>query len=192
MSVDETGEPSLFDVRGRRKYLTGTEGVRFEAVASERDARTSAFCLLVSYTGCRISEALALTRDRLDPECGCAIFKTLKRRRLSFRAVPIPQFLMADLLALPETPDGRLWPWCRQTGWRRIKDVLRAAGIEGAHAMPKGLRHRFGVRALQANIPPSLAQRWMGHANLKSTALYQQALGDEERRMARRLWEVAD
>jgi site-specific recombinase XerD len=40
------------------------------------------------------------------------------------------------------------------------------------HAAPKGLRHSFGVNAFQSNVPPHLVQRWLGHASLRTTAIY--------------------
>jgi integrase/recombinase XerD len=53
---------------------------------------------------------------------------------------------------------------------------------------PKGLRHGFGIRAASRNIPPNLIQRWMGHASLKTTAIYLDAVGAEEREFASRMW----
>ena len=40
---------------------------------------------------------------------------------------------------------------------------MAACRVIGAPAMPKGLRHGFGVNAFQSNVPPHLVQRWMGH-----------------------------
>jgi integrase/recombinase XerD len=54
--------------------------------------------------------------------------------------------------------------------------------------MPKGLRHSFGVRALETDVPPHLVQRWLGHAFLRTTALYGQVIGREERKIAARMW----
>jgi len=84
--------------------------------------------------------------------------------------------------------DQRLWPWCRQTAWRHVKAVMRAAAIIGPQASPKGLRHGFGIANAQASIPQSLTQRWMGHARLETTGIYQNAVGSEERAFAQRAW----
>jgi len=92
---------------------------------------------------------------------------------------------LKDLSAAPDTP---FWPWCRQTAWRRIKLVMEAAGIAEAQAMPKALRHGFGIANAEENVPPALTQRWMGHARLETTAIYQQAVDDEERSFAKRVW----
>jgi site-specific recombinase XerD len=69
-----------------------------------------------------------------------------------------------------------------------VKAVLEAAGVQGTQASPKGLRHGFGVAAVQAGIPLNLVQRWLGHAQLSTTAIYAEALGPEERGIASRMW----
>ena len=66
--------------------------------------------------------------------------------------------------------------------------MMMKAGIFGAPAMPKGLRHGFGVCAFQANVPPHLVQRWLGHASLKTTAIYADVMGPDERAFAARMW----
>lgn len=59
---------------------------------------------------------------------------------------------------------------------------------DGPHATPKGLRHGFGLHAVRCGIPVNLVQRWLGHANMATTAIYLQAMGREERDIAARMW----
>jgi integrase len=66
---------------------------------------------------------------------------------------------------------------------------MKEAGIAGLPASPKGLRHTFGVSAFQANVPPHLVQRWLGHASLRTTVIYAEVSGKEERQFAARMWE---
>ena len=56
-------------------------------------------------------------------------------------------------------------------------------------ASPEGLRHGLGVAAVSAGVPLNLVQKWLGHAQLTTTALYADAVGAEERDIARRMWE---
>ncbi|MBI1262769.1 MAG: tyrosine-type recombinase/integrase [Rhizobiales bacterium] len=181
---------SLFDETGGRKYLCGSELPRFLEAARHADVETCTFCCLLAFTGCRISEALALTSAQLDGETGRVVFRTLKRRRQLFRAVPVPPELMAALRRMggDGPDDAPLWRWCRQTAWRRVKAVMDSASIDGPQAMPKGLRHAFGVANAEENVPMATTQKWLGHARLETTAIYQQAVGREERAFARRLW----
>ena len=193
MAANPMREAGLFDDRGRRKYLTGDERRRFLLACQGIEARNRALCCLLVYSGCRVSEALQLTRDRLDAATGHVVLRTLKRRKTVYRAVPLPEWLIAELLALPLLPDDpdRLFGWCRQTAWRRVGEVMRRAGIAGSQAMPKGLRHGFGIATAERNIPGGLVQRWMGHSRLETTAIYQDAAGGEERAFAARLWQPA-
>jgi integrase len=184
---DMTG---LYDDAGGRKYVCASERQRFLAATDRAVAETRTFALVLAFCGCRISEALSITASQLDPETDRLILRTLKRRRQVFRAVPIPADLMRELvrLARGKPSDERLWGWCRQTAWRRIKRLMDEAGIRGAQATAKGLRHGFGIANAEANVPPALTQRWMGHARLETTAIYQHAVGQEERAFAQRIW----
>lgn len=186
-AVNENG---LFDNHGQRKYLHAAEAQRLLAAAAHADERTRLFCRLLYYSGCRLSEGLALTPRLLDTEAIGVVFRTLKRRRLVYRFVPIPAQLMRDLeaLARASAPNDRLFPWSRQTGWRHIKKLMQIARISGPQATPKGLRHQFGVHAIGQKIPEGTLQRWMGHAKGSSTQIYTFTVGAEERALAKRMW----
>ena len=56
------------------------------------------------------------------------------------------------------------------------------------HASPKGLRHGFGAAAVTAGTPLNLVQNWLGHAQLSTTAIYADAVGAEEKDIARHMW----
>jgi len=182
----------VFDRRGGRKYLNGTQRRAFlKAAQEETDVARRAFCLTLFYTGCRISEALNLTLERIDHTQRCLVFETLKRRRRGvFRAVPIPDSLVTMLGEIRSGSDAspRVWPLSRPTAYRVIKDCMKRAGITGGMASPKGLRHGFAVACIANNIPLTTLQKWLGHARLETTAIYLGVSGDEERSLARRLW----
>ncbi len=188
--MDADAASRLYDANGARKYLCASERRRFLEAAEREEPAARAFCLLLAFTGSRISEALGVTPSRLDRETGRVVFRTLKRRRTVYRAVPIPTWLMRELwrLANGKGAEARLWPWCRQTAWRRVRAVMARARITGPQATAKGLRHAFGIANAQQNVPPGLTQRWMGHARLETTTIYTFAVGAEERSFARRTW----
>ena len=189
----------LFNSSGKRKYLTDEERQSFILAAKSRPREVRTFCLVLAHTGCRISEALGLTAARIDLAGGVVVFESLKKRRSGiYRAVPVPPGLLDALELVHGITEARggtdggadrpLWPWSRSTAWRRVQEVMRAAGITGPQASPKGLRHGFGVAAVQANIPLNLVQRWLGHADLATTAIYVDAVGVEEKELAARMW----
>jgi len=81
-----------------------------------------------------------------------------------------------------------LWRWSRATAWRRVKDVMKKAGIVGSQATPKDFRHSFEVHAVTCNVPLNTLQKWLGHADMKTTAIYADALGAEEKQTAAKMW----
>lgn len=191
------GVASLYGPGGR-KYLTSAERKRFGRAADCVGPSVRLFCLMLLWSGGRLSEMLALTPYDIDLELGVANVETLKRRsRGIIRQVPMPRRLLLELdrefhigVAHRDPLLGRrrLWSWSRTTAWRRVKEVMAAAGITGACAMPKGLRHAFGVNAFQTKVPAHLIQRWLGHASLRTTAIYGDVIGREERLIAARMW----
>ena len=44
------------------------------------------------------------------------------------------------------------------------------------------------VQTVSAGIPLNLVQKWLGHAQLTTTAIYADAVGAEEKDIARRMW----
>jgi integrase/recombinase XerD len=151
------------------------------------------FCLTLLYTGCRISEALNLSWDRVDLGEQALVFRTLKQRNSqTYRSVPIPERLLNELGVLwyPGAFDGLVWPWSRAKGYRLIKEVMDRAELTGIKASPKGLRHSFAVACISRGIPITTVKKWMGHARLETTAIYLDFIGEEEREQARLLWKT--
>ncbi len=143
------------------------------------------------YTGCRISECLSLTPQRIDIQAKAVVFETLKQRvRGNFRSVPIPDTLISQfqtlLTDLPQTDP--IWTCSRTTAFRAVKEMMRQAGVKVVMACPKGLRHGFAVACISQNVPLPTVKKWLGHARLETTAIYLDAVGDEEREFAKRLW----
>lgn len=202
MAAREHTDLTLYDLTGSRKYLNGAERGRFVLAANEQCPEVRLFCLTLYLTGGRISEVLALTADAIDLEAGTASLATLKRRKRGIvRQVPLPAWLLAELdqtFAIRASQRcgsearQRIWRWSRTTAWRRVKAVMTRAEITGLPAMPKGLRHSFGVNAFQSLVPPHLIQRWLGHASLRTTSIYGDVMGADERMFAERMWQMPD
>jgi integrase len=76
---------------GIRKYLTAGERAAFLCEADQADRPVRTLCMTLAYAGCRLSEALALTADRVDLAAGVPVFESLKKRRIGiFGSVPVP------------------------------------------------------------------------------------------------------
>ncbi|MFN3625455.1 MAG: tyrosine-type recombinase/integrase [Hyphomicrobium sp.] len=187
---------TLYSRNGQRKYLSTDERRRFLLVArthTRPEVRT--LCLVLAFTGCRISEALALTPGAVALADGFISIRCLKKRRgaVVYRELPIPSELaealrsVHDLASMPSS--NRLWALSRSRAWQLIKMVMTAAGIAGGpYATPKGLRHAFGLHAVRSGVPLNMVQKWLGHASMTTTAIYLQAVGSEEREFAARMW----
>ena len=192
-----TPDTNLVDARGR-KYLTASERKDFlAAVRAHPQPGTQTLARTLALTGCRVSEALAVRACDIDLEAAEIRIATLKRRREHWRAVPVPQDLVHELDLVHRlrraqaSPRGRtapLWKITRQAAHRQIVALMRAAGIEGPQACPRGLRHAYGVAAVQAGVPLTTLAAVLGHANLSTTAIYATAVGAEHRQLVSRLW----
>lgn len=195
-------DDQLFDGDGRRLYLTAEERTVFLAAARQARREVRTLCETLHYTGCRLSEALALTPRRIDLSGNTVTFETLKKRRKGvFRAVPVPEDYLDTLqighgirqlqkrAQAPEL-DQRLWPWHRSHAWRLVKAVMAEAGIDTGqpHATPKGLRHAYGIAAINAQVPLNMLRKWMGHASIETTAIYANAIGAEQQAINARMW----
>lgn len=194
---------SLYGPRGDRKYINESERQLLLCCAAGLDVEKALFVQTLLWSGARISEVLALSASAFQVSRSIVALVTLKRRRHVVREVPLPPSLMALLdthfelgrsddgsaADIPARP-GRLWRFSRVTGWRSIKAVMRHAGLQGLRATPRGLRHGFGVGTLQAGVPITLVQRWLGHARLSTTAIYADATGPEELAFAARFWAI--
>ena len=138
---------SLVDARGR-KYLTKPERECFlAAVRSHPKPAVRTLTRTFAKTGCRVSEALGIRACDVDIEAGELRIATLKRRRSHSRAVPVPEDLVhaVELVDRVRRAQGsarganrRLWPITRQIANRQIAAIMRAAGIEGPQACPRG------------------------------------------------------
>ncbi len=195
--TDRTDAASLYTAAGRRKYLNADERRRVLDSIDDLPRVQGLFVLTLSWSGARVSEVLALRPDAFQLDQGVVSIRTLKRRCHSVREVPLPPELMAALneaFAIgplqrdADTAQKLLWPWHRVTAWRVVKRVMQTAEGGGTPASPRGLRHAFGVGTLQAGIPITLVQRWLGHARLTTTAIYAAVTGPEEIAFARKFW----
>jgi hypothetical protein len=89
-----------------------------------------------------------LTTRQIDLSGRVVVFESLKKRRRGVSAtVPVPPELLDALDMVHGIREAQrrgqvqalLWPWSRMTGFRRVQEVIAAAGIpDGPHACPKG------------------------------------------------------
>jgi integrase len=188
----------LFDRDGNRKYMVGEEWQRFMATANARDPETRSFCWTLAMTGARVSEAVSLTSRSFDLPAWVIRIRTLKRRKLVYREIPLDDYVFSvveDALDItgrradPFRIDTRLWPWCRTTAWSRVKSVGLEAGLPIHLCTPKALRHSMAFEGANTkDLPLGLVKELLGHARLESTLEYTTPVGEHARELTDRIF----
>lgn len=188
---------SLINNTGERKYLNRRERMAFYSQAQKLPLERKMFCLLLYFTGARISEIYELTPQQIDLNDKSIIIRTLKRRKLTYRQNSLPDNIIREISTLwdlhrlnhenQDTPTT-LWCFTLRTAARIVKRVMNTVGIFGKRACARGLRHGFAVHAVNKMSLVQL-QKWLGHAHLSTTAIYLDVIGDEARKIAERLWD---
>jgi len=181
----------LYDRSGNRKYLNPGERLRFyETVDTSENLARKTLCLVLIYTGCRITEALRLRVENIDASENTLLFKTLKQRGKTIqRVLPVPGFLIELLLQqAPSNKKSKVWPFTRYTALRYVKNFMTLSGLDGAKATCKGLRHAFAIDNLSEGVPLTTISKWLGHADIETTKIYLDFVGPEERALAKRAW----
>ncbi len=187
-------ELSLYSSAGERKYINADERGRFLKATEQYDTQTQTLCMVLTYTGCRLSEALALSPHSVQLSNRVISIRSLKKRNKTvIREIPVPDVLIeqldyANAASCALDPHMSFWPWKRTWAWAQVKRVMADAKITGLQSSPKGLRHGFGVQAVQSGVPLNLVQKWLDHAQLSTTAIYANAVGPEEHAIAMRMW----
>ncbi|OED34640.1 hypothetical protein AB832_07075 [Flavobacteriaceae bacterium (ex Bugula neritina AB1)] len=190
----------LYDkITGERLYLNTDERKAFLEATRYEDNDIKYFCQMLFYTGCRLNEGLGVLFSRIDFSEQGVIIETLKQRRKGvMRFVELPDKYLEGLndaygIRSKQTQkkykDDRIWTFTDRTGQNYVKKVMRKAGIDGKKSSPKGLRHSFGVLAVENKIPLTQIQDWLGHKDIKNTSIYTRVKGIERRSLAERMWE---
>ena len=198
-------EMRLHDPAGNRLYLNAAERAAFLRAARRQSARDRTLCETLHFTGCRPSELVEITPARVDLSAGTVTIRSLKKRRdasgqarIVYRSVPVPPDYLDTLDTAHDLRKAQasrrraavpIFPLTRTRVWQIVRRVMVEAGLPDApQRSPKGLRHGFGVHAAVSGVPLNMLQKWLGHAQLSTTAIYADAVGKEEQDIARRMW----
>jgi integrase/recombinase XerD len=140
----------IVNEKGERLYFTEEQRKALLAAAAKAPREVRSFCSVLCYTGCRISEALALTAKSNDLSAKVIVIESLKKRKAGVhRQVPVPPELLDTLDMVHGIREiqrkgrarlnDRLWTWSRMTAWRKMAALMKAAGI------PDGRMHHRRV-----------------------------------------------
>ncbi|MEO1263180.1 MAG: site-specific integrase [Bacteroidota bacterium] len=183
---------------GQRKYLNSAERTALIRAVKQVAPVNRTLCLMLVHTGCLISEAIGLRYGDIDLSGQKVSIRTLRKRNkesTATRTVPLPSHFLIDLVYAHKlgrqntlSPDTRLWGWSRTSAFRKVKEAMKIAGIEGYHATPLGIRHGFGMYCAEKEVPLNYIRKWMGHSSLEITEMYLLNRVCDERAVAERLW----
>lgn len=189
---------------GRRlpKALTVEEVSRLLESVGHEDTpealRDRALLEVLYATGARITEAVSLAVDDLDPEAGCLrLFGKGRKERL----VPVGQYAWKALdaylvrgrpvLAARGTGCAEVFlntrgrPLSRQSAWMVLQRAAAGAGLDDPSGQrrvsPHTLRHSFATHLLSGGADVRVVQEMLGHASVTTTQIYTRVTVDHLR-----------
>lgn len=158
---------------------------------------TQAILELAYACGLRISELTAIRLEQLQLEAG---FVNVIGKGNKERVVPVGRAAVAALQryldvgrpkrVTPKSPANvfltrRGTPFSRVTLWKRIKARARFSGI-ARNVTPHMLRHSFATHLLEHGADLRVIQELLGHATIRTTAVYTHVTGGRLREIHRR------
>lgn len=155
-----------------------------------RAERDTALLEVLYAAGARISEALGLSTNDIPPDLASLrlhgkgdkmrVVPLGRRARLALeswlengRMTVVRRRFAAGAGAAPPavflSRTGR--PLDRSTGWKRVKDAVRLAGLP-VTISPHDLRHSFATHLLSGGADLRAVQEMLGHASIRTTEIY--------------------
>jgi site-specific recombinase XerD len=132
--------------------------------------RARAFCLVMLYSGLRISDTVKLRRETVDLTTGKMLLRVMKTGKPLY--VRLGQPAIDALSALP--PGGEYFFWSGDSklptavGNAR-KSISRALAVAEVAGHPHRFRDTFSVRLLESGEDLRTVQLLLGHTSIKTT-----------------------
>lgn len=189
----------LLDIEsGQRLYLNQEERAAFYEAAKISTKDKKYFALVLYYTGVRLNEALALKIENIDLKDKSIIVQSLKKRgRIHYRSIPVPETFLEEfvgaydirrLMMNQKNAKLPIFNFVDRSAKRYIKSIMEKASISGPQASAKGLRHSYGVAAIEAGIPVTELQQLLGHTYLETTRIYTRIQEVDRHQLISKMW----
>jgi len=157
--------------RGLRRELPGNLGG-----APYYGLREVVFFGLLFFTGCRISEILAVRKKDVNLHKETITIRQLKRRKGKEleREVLIPpavkEYLKEYVIREVKGEDSRLFGFTRQRAWQLVKELTER--VLGRPVNPHAFRHTFAIRLLKTTKDIEKVRRLLGHSDYNTIKVY--------------------
>lgn len=145
---------------------------------------------IFAYTGCRVDELKFFTVESLDSNYIKKVYNKGKERTIILRndlkralkdyckRIGITTGYIF-ISTSPKAKPGAMWD--NSTIWRRLKRIAKTAKINPDKIHPHAWRHLFAKKAKEAGIDLDELQDILGHADIKTTAIYTQTSNREKK-----------
>ena len=165
-------------------YLTPEEITLLVSEAKKRrnGERDSLLILVLFETGLRISEALSLTRDKIDLFEGRPVLRIIGKGKKP-RTIACPERLTEKLQAYANRnkieSEQKFFTINRQRAWQILKEVSKKAGLT-KRIYPHLLRHSDAIERLRQTGNPKALQHHLGHSSIIMVMRYLSTLTEED------------
>lgn len=150
-------------------------------------------CWFLWQTGARIQEAFGMRVEDMEPYAGVIHIQTAKKRTGHIRTIPKhPEFfnVVGSYLAVNEIKNrsDKLFSQSYSTLRRWAREACKRAGFEGdKRSHPHTFRHSFAVNCLIQQVPITVLQEWLGHADVTKTLIYTKVLAKDTTEFMRKV-----
>jgi len=171
-STSQNSNRTKSSERGRGRGLRLSDVPRMEevveairkALRAGHEPRNLALVSILAFTGCRLSEALLLTKDDLDMRGRTVRIRQLKKGREFYRVVPVPSDLFWQVVHkyANRAPGDKLFDITA----RQARNIVYAFSLKylRRRIRPHALRHAYATFVLKHTRDLETVRRLLGHA----------------------------
>jgi len=165
------GSLKLADVPKYRELLEAVKKAYRDVSSGRYRLRDLALVAVLTFTGCRIGEALLLSREDLDPRERTVRVRQLKKRGEAFRLVPVPSPLFWDIVdSYLWRAEGRLFAITKRQARNVVYKFTKR--YLGKRVRPHAIRHAYALAVLELTKNVEVVRRLLGHTSYDSLKSY--------------------
>lgn len=165
--------------------------IQLHLIKQQLDFKYQVLCDLMYFTGCRVSECVAIRR--CDIVNGVVVIrKDTTKGKISTREIPIPPELVKAIDKLPNE-NGYLFAGRNGNGHltrysvdKKLRIVCKKIGLEGFSS--HGFRRSFITNLAKNNIHMKLIMKCSGHKQMSSIERYIETTEEEKLAAVSTLW----